>query len=202
MKSKGNLAAALKERIEFSLIDFILLSEDCNMFIPLPLCPITTNFGNLNVQSWSPSWLFTPGKQKKPKRKKSFTKKNPPSQKEPYKNPRTVKTWKKKKDVITFIGETRGTEGKFCIIWETRHIRDMNSFESHLSIKDFQEWRLNGKMELCIDRGCRLRHKWRMVFKGQSFIFIKKMIKESIFLMQRWKSLDGHLQEVNFWVGS
>lgn len=27
---------------------FILLSEDCNMFMPLPLCPITRNFGILN----------------------------------------------------------------------------------------------------------------------------------------------------------
>ena len=27
---------------------FILQSEDCNMFMPLPLCPITRNFGILN----------------------------------------------------------------------------------------------------------------------------------------------------------
>lgn len=46
-KSIGNWAAELKERIEFSLIALILISEDCNMFIPFPLCPINTNFGHL-----------------------------------------------------------------------------------------------------------------------------------------------------------
>lgn len=59
MKSIGNWAAELKERMEFSLMDFILLSDDCNMFIPLPLCPITTNLGHLNPHLVStPS--FTP----------------------------------------------------------------------------------------------------------------------------------------------
>lgn len=45
----GNLAAALNDKIEFSLMALILLSEDCNAFIPLPLCPITKNFEALNA---------------------------------------------------------------------------------------------------------------------------------------------------------
>lgn len=62
MKSIGNWAAELKERMEFSLMDFILLSDDCNMFIPLPLCPITTNLGHLNphLVSTPSSCSFTP----------------------------------------------------------------------------------------------------------------------------------------------
>lgn len=59
MKSRGNLEAELKERIEFSLTDFILPSEDCNMFIPLPLCPATMNFPNLNPLFISSSSPFT-----------------------------------------------------------------------------------------------------------------------------------------------
>lgn len=43
----GKVAALLKEMIEFSLMALILLSDDCNTFIPLPLCPITANFGVL-----------------------------------------------------------------------------------------------------------------------------------------------------------
>jgi hypothetical protein len=64
MKSRGNLEAEMKERIEFSLMDFILRSQDCNVFIPLPLCPITTNFPNLNPRLVSslPS-IFTPDHQ-------------------------------------------------------------------------------------------------------------------------------------------
>ena len=48
MKSMGNLAAELKERMEFSLMAFVLESELCKLFIPSPLCPITKNFGILN----------------------------------------------------------------------------------------------------------------------------------------------------------
>lgn len=48
MKSMGNLAAELKERIEFSLNPLVLRSDDCNTFIPFPLCPITENPGILN----------------------------------------------------------------------------------------------------------------------------------------------------------
>ena len=48
MKSIGNLAAELKERMEFSLMAFILESELCKTFMPCPLWPITKNFGILN----------------------------------------------------------------------------------------------------------------------------------------------------------
>jgi hypothetical protein len=48
MKSIGYLAAELNERIEFSLTPLALRSDDCNTFIPIPLCPITENPGNLN----------------------------------------------------------------------------------------------------------------------------------------------------------
>jgi len=70
MKSRGNLEAELKERIAFSLMDFVLRSQDCNMFIPLPLCPITTNFPNLNPRFVSslPS-IFTPDHQSNKEKK-------------------------------------------------------------------------------------------------------------------------------------
>lgn len=70
MKSRGNLEAEMKERIEFSFMDFILRSQDCNMFIPLPLCPITTNFPNLNPRFVSslPS-IFTPDHQSNKEKK-------------------------------------------------------------------------------------------------------------------------------------
>lgn len=64
MKSRGRFVAALKARIVFSLIDFILLSDDCNMFIPLPLCPITTNFGNLKLPVTSSPSPLTPKQEK------------------------------------------------------------------------------------------------------------------------------------------
>ena len=47
MKSIGKQEAALKDEIEFSLNALILRSDDCNTFIPCPLCPITKNFGIL-----------------------------------------------------------------------------------------------------------------------------------------------------------
>lgn len=47
MKSRGKQEAALKDDIVFSLMALILPSDDCNKFMPCPLCPITINFGIL-----------------------------------------------------------------------------------------------------------------------------------------------------------
>lgn len=129
MKSRGNLEAELKERIEFSLMDFILRSQDCNMFIPLPLCPITTNLPNLNPRSVSSlSSIFTPDHQlNKEKKSFFFLRKRENRSRIKARNDEAVID----QEVLTLRDQPGRTEGQCCIfldlikIW---NIRDMNSF--------------------------------------------------------------------------
>jgi hypothetical protein len=122
----------LKEAIEFSLMAVILRSDDCNTFIPCPLCPITRNFGTL----YAPLPKSTPTHQtilrsgldvRNMLHDSNFTNIN---------NKRIFRCYPDATitSVFTF-GEASGVErdgGILLDLVEVWDVGDMDSFESHL----------------------------------------------------------------------
>lgn len=104
--------------MEFSLMALILRSEDWITFIPFPLCPITTNLGNLNP----PLLISKPEIKSKQSRKWLIGRKT---------------AWMNERMNVT-VGETV-EEGEGGIFWhevEGGNVGDVDGFESHFLVRE------------------------------------------------------------------